>query len=237
MRIKILFDSVALDNRFSTGWGISYLVDNKILFDTGEKSEPLFSNMKDMNVNISEMKAVIISHDHWDHTGGLWGILKEREGLNVYICPHFSRELKDKVKKLKGAIVETEKITEIEKGIFVTGEIPGIYKGEYMPEQALIIKTEKGVTVITGCAHPGILEILEKIREGFSQEKFYFIFGGFHLKDKNKKTVETIVERFEEMGVKRVGPSHCSGREAEEIFRQKYGKNFVEIKIGQTLEI
>ncbi|MBU0486284.1 MAG: MBL fold metallo-hydrolase [Proteobacteria bacterium] len=237
MRIKILFDSVALDNRFSTGWGVSYLVDNKILFDTGEKSEPLFSNMKDMNVNISEMKAVVISHDHWDHTGGLWGILKEREGLNVYICPHFSRELKDKVKKLKGAIVETEKITEIEKGIFVTGEIPGIYKGEYMPEQALIIKTEKGVSVITGCAHPGVLKIVERVRDKFISEPIYFVFGGFHLMESDRRAIEIVAENFKKVKVKKVGPTHCSGKIAAEIFKERYGNDFISIKAGQILDV
>lgn len=46
MQIKILFDSVALDDRFLSGWGVSYLIDNKILFDTGEKSSSLFRNIK-----------------------------------------------------------------------------------------------------------------------------------------------------------------------------------------------
>ena len=77
MQIKILFDSVALNNSFSTGWGISYLIDNKILFDTGEKSSALLKNIENMNVDISGLSTVVISHDHWDHQGGLWGILKE----------------------------------------------------------------------------------------------------------------------------------------------------------------
>ena len=237
MQIKILFDSVALDNRFSTGWGVSYLVDGKILFDTGEKSTVLFRNMKNMGAEIADIRTVVISHDHWDHTGGLRGILRERERLNVYICPNFSRELKAKVKKLGGIDIERDKITEIDKDIFVTGEIFGVYNGEYMSEQALIIKTENGITVITGCAHPGILEILEKIRERFPQEKLYLVFGGFHLKDRGKNEIKAIIERFKKMKVEKVGPSHCSGKEATEVFRKRYGKDLIPIMVGQTLKI
>ena len=237
MDIKILFDSVALDNKFLTGWGVSYLIEDKILFDTGEDPYFLFRNMAYMDVKIDDINAVIISHDHWDHTGSLEGILKTKKGIDVYICPHFSQEFKDKVKSLHGAATETDKITKIEKNIFVTGEIFGIYNGEYMPEQALIIKTENGITVITGCAHPGILEILEKVKEGFSQEKLYFVLGGFHLKNSSTKEIEGVVERFRNMGVQKVGPSHCSGKKAEEIFKERYGKNFVPIRIGQTLKI
>ena len=48
MQIKILFDSVSLNNKFSTGWGVSFLIDEKILFDTGEKSAPLLKNIKNI---------------------------------------------------------------------------------------------------------------------------------------------------------------------------------------------
>jgi len=237
MQIKVLFDSVALDNKFLAGWGVSYLIDDKILFDTGEKAYPLFRNITEMDVKADNINAVIISHDHWDHVGGLPGILKRKKGIDVYICPNFSLKFKDKVKNSHGTVIETDKITKIEKNIFITGEVFGVYNGECIPEQALIVKTENGVTVITGCAHPGILEILEKVKKSFPQDKLYFVFGGFHLKDTGRRKIEGIVERFKNMGVEKVGPSHCSGKEAEDIFRGKYGKNFVPIRVGQTLKI
>ena len=237
MQIKILFDSVSSDDRFMTSWGVSYLIDDKILFDTGGKPDLLFRNMMNMEADISDIEAIVISHDHWDHTGGLWDILRNRRETKVYSCSHFSQTFKDRVNVLQGKIIETEKINEIAENIFVTGEIFGIYNGEYMPEQALIIKTENGISIITGCAHPGILEILKRVKEKFPQEKLYFVFGGFHLKDSNTREIEGIVERFRNMGVEKVGPSHCSGKEAEEIFKERYGKNFVPIKIGQTLRI
>src|SRR4030042_462106 len=150
MRIKIIFDKITENKKLHTGWGVSFLADDRILFDTGENGSWLMENMKYLRVNISTMEAVVISHDHWDHQGGLWELLKNKIGLTVYACPNFSAGFKEKVRSLKGNLIETKKNIEISKGIFITGEIAGEYKGEYMPEQALVAKTDKGLTVITG---------------------------------------------------------------------------------------
>jgi 7,8-dihydropterin-6-yl-methyl-4-(beta-D-ribofuranosyl)aminobenzene 5'-phosphate synthase len=237
MWIKVIFDSDTLDKNLYTGWGVSFLVDYKVLFDTGEKGFWLLENMKYLNVDIGTMEAVVISHDHWDHTGGLWEVLKRRKGLKVYACPHFSQEFKDKVKTLRGTLIESGKFAEIAKNIFITGEIPGVYKGEYLPEQALVVKTKNGITVVAGCSHPGIVKILEKVKEKFPQDKLYFVFGGFHLKDSSKGKINSIAEKFKQMNVEKAGPTHCSGRYAEEIFRERYGKNFISIKTGQIFKI
>jgi len=237
MKIEILFNNEAINRKFSLGWGFSCLVDNCILFDTGESAKYLLNNMKKMNIDIGKIEAVVISHDHWDHTGGLWEILKMRKELKVYVCPHFTRQSKKKVKNLQGKLIEAHKFIEVSKDIFVTGEILGVHGIKYIPEQALAIKTKDGITIITGCAHPGIVRMVQEVKKKFHKEQLYLVFGGFHLIHEDRRVVEAIVERFKKMGVKKVGPTHCSGKEAEEIFRERYKNNFIRVATGQTIEI
>ncbi|MDP8233815.1 MAG: MBL fold metallo-hydrolase [Candidatus Saelkia tenebricola] len=251
MKVEVLFNNDVLNKKFSAGWGFSCLVDSCVLFDTGESGKYLFNNIKIMGVDISRIETVVISHDHWDHTGGLWELLKKRKGLKVYACPGFSREFKEKVKKLQGELVEIDKFTKIAcsgntndftgqssgEEIFITGEIAGSYDGQYMPEQALVVKTENGISVITGCAHPGIVKMVEKVKEEFPEEQLYFVFGGFHLMDKDKRAIEVVVEKFKEMDIRKVGPTHCSGKEAEKIFKDTYGNGFISVKAGEVFEI
>lgn len=237
MKIRIVFNNTAMSRTFATGWGFSCLVDDHILFDTGEKTKYLSHNMKTMSIDVSQIEAIIISHDHWDHTGGLAAVLKKWRGIKVYICPNFSQGIKNKVKRLNGEIIETYGFSEVIKNIFVTGEIPSIYKGKKMPEQALVIKTENGITIVTGCAHPGIVEIIERVKNQFPQEDVFAVLGGFHLNQKSKKDIKRMVQRFKEMGVKKAGPAHCSGKVAERNFEEVYKSDFIPVITGQMIEV
>ena len=237
MRIKVIFDKGASDKNLCTGWGVSFLVGDKILFDTGEKGEWLVKNMRSLGIDITKIEAVVISHDHWDHTGGLWEMLKEKKELKVYSCPGFSKEFKDKVKEAQVELIEAEKFTEISQNIFITGEIAGAYHGKYMPEQAVVLKTKNGLTVITGCAHPGILKMVEKVKTKFPDEPIYLVLGGFHLMESDNRVIEIVAENFKKMGIIKAGPTHCSGEVAEGIFKKYYKRNFIPIKAGQEMEV
>jgi len=238
MEIKIIFDKAALNKKIHTGWGFSVLVDNKILFDTGEKGEWLIENLGYMNVAPGAIEGIVISHDHWDHTGGLCALLRNVEkGMSVHICPHFSADIKKKIRDCGGKPVETGRFQEIAENIHVTGEILGDYKGSPMPEQALVLHTEKGISVITGCAHPGILRMLDLIKNAFPKNRFYLVAGGFHLLDEDRRILAFILQEFKNMGVEMVAPSHCSGPKAEAFFAKEYRAGFVALKAGQTLNM
>ncbi len=237
MRVKVLFDKTAENSKLRTGWGISFLVDGRVVFDTGEKGSWLAGNMRILKVDTGKIEAAVISHDHWDHRGGLWELLRRRKGLPVYACPNFSREFKDKVRKLKGNLIKAERKTGITGDIFVTGEIAGEYDGKYMPEQALVLRTKKGISVLTGCAHPGIIRILRRVGRIFPGERIYAALGGFHLMGRDKKDIEKIAGELRRMGVKKAGAAHCSGPEAEKIFRSVFKKDFLRVKAGITIDV
>jgi len=237
MEVKIVFDNTNLNEKFIPGWGFSCLVDKTVLFDTGEKWEYISENMKNLNIDLSKIKKVVISHDHWDHTGGLWDLLENTKNLDVYACPGFSEGFKEKVVSLGGNLILTEELTKIKDNIFTTGEIAGKYKSSFIAEQALLIKREKGIIITTGCSHPGIVTIIKKIKENFPEEKINFVFGGFHLMDKDEREIKLIVEKFKELGVEKVGPTHCTGYEAQVIFEKEYKEKFIKVMAGKAFEI
>lgn len=237
MNIKVIFDKDVLMGDLKTGWGVSFLIDNRILFDTGENGAWLTENMRYLKLDMDKIEAAVISHDHWDHTGGLWEILKLKEGLKVYICPGFSKEFKRKAMEARAELIEAEKFIEISRDIFITGQISGVYKDKYMPEQAVVLKTKNGLTIITGCAHPGILKMVENIKAKFPGENIYLILGGLHLVEADNMEIEAVVENFKKIGIIKAAPMHCSGDMAEGIFKRRYKDNFMTVKAGQEMEV
>ncbi len=236
MNATIIYDNRA-EKGFQSGWGFSCLVDQRILFDTGEAAEPLFYNLDQLGIGIDRIQAVVISHDHWDHTGGLEELLKKRPGMKVYSCPGFSQVFKNKIGELNGRLIEADTFLEIDDEILVTGEIPGDYKGSYMPEQALIVRAKTGISVITGCSHPGIINMIQKVKQKFSQHPIVTVLGGFHLMDKDENTIQSIVHSMKEMKVENVGPTHCTGQGAQIVFKKSYGKHYISISAGKTVEV
>jgi 7,8-dihydropterin-6-yl-methyl-4-(beta-D-ribofuranosyl)aminobenzene 5'-phosphate synthase len=108
--------------------------------------------------------------------------------------------------------------------------------GSFIKEQSLIVKTEKGLLVITGCAHPGIVQIVKKAKE-ILKEDIYLVLGGFHLHSTSEKEIEKIVSQFQKMGVKKTAPCHCSGELCRKLFEDKYKKDFIRLGVGGKVEV
>jgi 7,8-dihydropterin-6-yl-methyl-4-(beta-D-ribofuranosyl)aminobenzene 5'-phosphate synthase len=237
MNIKIVAVGSTRLDRFLKKWGISYLIDDDLLFDTFGNPDIFIQNLTSLNTNLSKINHIIISHNHWDHISGLWQIIYKFKNLNVYVCSNFENDVKEKIKNYGANLIEVKGILKIKDGVYTTGEIKGSYKDNVIFEQSLVIETEKGLIVLTGCSHPGIINILKKVKENFPDKNIFSVIGGFHLLNKKSSEIEYIVDEFKRMGIKKVGPTHCSGRLAEEIFKKRYGEDFIKIKSKQTIEI
>ncbi|MFH1394790.1 MAG: MBL fold metallo-hydrolase [Candidatus Omnitrophota bacterium] len=236
MYVKVLFDQMAKKGLLS-GKGFSCLVDGKILFDTGGTSAALVENMDRMMVSVEDLEGVVISHDHWDHTDGLWEILRRKKGLKVYVCPETSETFIRCIEELGGKPVLVECPTEIVENIFVVGGMKGIHKGVEISEQVLVVRGDNGLSVVTGCAHPGIVKVLEVVKDKLGVEKIYMAFGGFHLDGFDKAAIEKVIGEVKEMGLIKVGPTHCSGEKARRMFSGRYHENYIAVKAGHIIHL
>ena len=193
--------------------------------------------MQAMDVSVSRLEGVVISHDHWDHTGGLEEILWKNRGISVYGCPGFSEEFSRKVEDLGGQLMVSKGFSGITDNIFVTGPMRGIHGEQEIEEQSLVLNTSKGVAVITGCAHPGIANITEEAKKRSAGKELYCVIGGFHLSGQKEKDVMRVVARMRDLGVRKIGPAHCTGKEAAGIFKKAFRDDFIPVAAGEQWEV
>lgn len=234
MQLKILFDKEKIDDRFESGWGLSYLLEDT-LFDTGEKFDYLLKNIQAFGINPDAIKKVVISHNHWNHRAGLKELLKLRNDLKIYGCSDFFQEFKKKLNPLN--FVEITNFNQISKDIYTTGPFKALYKASPILEQSLIVKTKKGISIICACGHMNLIELITRAKSLFSDERINFLIGGFHLIDADNRLTEYIVKEVKKMGIQTIAPSHCSGYEASRLFKELCGKNFIEVKTGMVFEL
>ncbi len=236
-RIRILFNDVTRRNELAAGIGFSAIIGNDLLFDTGNDEVSLFANMRILGVNPMKIDSVVISHDHWDHTGGIDGLLRVNTGITIYGCPGFSEEMKRAVALKKGVFIPCSEYRQIGPGTYLTGEMPARYKGNYLAEQAMIIETDNGISIITGCAHPGIVNIVDRVADRFSTKKIHSIIGGFHLKSHTEEELEEVLDDLEKRNITLFVPMHCTGEKAIQAFIDRFGKRTLIMRSGDSFEI
>lgn len=216
MKLTILYDNNAR-NPFKSGWGFSCLIESskkKILFDTGWNADILVHNMRIAGIKPEEINKIVISHPDWDHIGCLNYMLKHAEA-DVYLTKSVSNNLKNEI-KCYANVIEVSEAQKISKDVWTTGEL-----GEEIKEQSLVINTQKGNIIITGCAHPGLEAIIEKSKE---MGDIHAIIGGFH--DSNTQILK---------GIPVVIPCHCT-EDIEKIKKELPG-SFRECYVGFVLKI
>ena len=229
-----IYDNYQHHPDLETGWGFSCLVQaagKNILFDTGGDSPTLLANMKGLEIDPKDINAIVLSHIHGDHTGGLSGILKMNSDLTVYLPKSFPGDFKKGVKSYKAKVVEVGDPLKIAEGVRSTGEL-----GTFIKEQSLIVETSKGLVVITGCAHPGIVDIVREAKK-ITGEEVYLVMGGFHLLSMSESDLKKVIKEFRALKVKKAAPSHCSGDKTRELFEEEYKEDFISNGVGKKIEI
>lgn len=232
--LTIVVDNEAVDPSLTAIWGYSCLVRNlsrPVLFDTGAGEEALLDNMAKLAIDPGSLDLAFLSHDHGDHTEGLVPFLQTAPPTDLYLLATFSAALQD------AAVAEGATLHEVEGATAIVDDVHSLgAMGMAVPEHALVIDTQAGLVVLTGCAHPGIAEIVSAARQAFSKAVL-LVMGGFHLYEATTEQIDAAVQALADLGVQFVAPSHCTGELAREAFAQAFGSGYLAVGAGSTITL
>lgn len=246
LKITVLVENTAGKLGVLAEHGLSYLIETggeKILFDTGQ-GFVLENNVRKLGLDLTDIKTVVLSHGHYDHTGGLHAALEMMNRPTIYahpaaIEPKFSRNADGTGRSIgiseinKDALihsdwVKTENPTKLPCGLQLTGAVPRVTDFEdtggpfYLDadctltdpiadDQSAFIETEHGTVVILGCAHAGIINTLQYIRELTDNQPIHTVIGGMHLHSASPERINQTVEKIRELNIQSLFPCHCTG--------------------------
>jgi len=257
--------------------GFSALIETEqknYLFDTGS-GHSVVKNSLEMNKDLRTIRKIFLSHGHYDHTGGLPEILKLRGKVDVHAHPHVFLDrfhvIKENGKETKRFVglpfkksyleslganfILNKDFIEIEKGIFLTGEVPrktsfekpdpGLFsdidgktdQDTFLDDQSLILDTGKGLILILGCAHSGMINIINHVIDKTGKENFYAILGGTHLDFLTAEQLDESIKVLKRIKIEKIGVCHCTGMRAAFRLHQEFGDRFFYGHVGSTLEI
>ena len=234
VKLTVVYDNyLHLDGTIAE-WGFGCYIEGyerTILFDTGGNGETLLHNIDFLNIDLDSLDVVVLSHRHWDHVNGLGSVLGRNADVTVYIGTSHIQNYSAFISAMGGRPVAVDEPVEICEHVHSTGELEGPPE-----EQSLILDTDVGLVIVTGCSHPGVHNIVRRAKEILNKE-VYLVFGGFHLGAHSEAEVNQIIQELQQMGVEYCGPSHCTGDAAIALFEQAFGDHCLSAGTGKVFEV
>lgn len=209
------------------------LESRAVLFDAGGEASVILENLESLGLIDTEVEALVISHNHWDHVYGIPGVMRgARNAPPVYAAASAADGIKQQFPR--ATVVGVDGPKQIAPEVWLTGPMDIEFMGAPLSEQAMVLDFPAGLHIIVGCSHPGIVAIVERVKEMFPDKTITFVGGGFHLRSTGEAEIRQIASDLERLGVQKIGPSHCTGGPAEKILRERWGQRFVDFKLGDT---
>ena len=206
MRLTVLYDNVARPP-LRAGWGFSALIevsDRKILFDCGADRVVLEHNVRELGLDLAGLTDLFLSHPHCDHVGGLSSVLARAEGVRVWAPWVMEGYLGPRLKGTKAELSLIKGPRRLGEGLWSTGAM-----GRSVKEHGLVVTTDGGAILITGCAHPGVARMAARA-VGLVGGRLRLVLGGFHLAGLPAGKLSQVIQDLKEV-TDSVAPGHCTG--------------------------
>ncbi len=233
IHITIIYDNYQADQNLDTDWGFACLVEyqgNKLLFDAGRNAELYKKNVVQLGINTEAIPTLFISHEHGDHTAGMPCIIEVNPSVLCYLPASYAEQL-----KARGTLPANSK--SVKKPVHLYG--PFYSTGDdfvAFREQGLVIKTENGGVLLTGCGHPGAVPMVKAAEEELGIE-IHTVIGGLHLMRSSEKDLELLAGKLKEMGVKQICPTHCTGDNSIASLKASFGEGYISGGTGKEIII
>lgn len=238
VRVTTLVDNDVWKRGLSSSWGLSLYVEthvedkqHTVLMDTSGSSNDLFGNASKLGVDLSTIEAVFVSHWHGDHCGSLSHVLPMlRRATPVYV-PSVNHHGLRTIVAAGGSPKVCSTPMEFIEGMMSTGMIGG-----GINEHSLLINvTGKGLVVLTGCSHPGIINIVKRAQEVSGTDKIYAVIGGLHISSVHEGM--HVAKSLRKTGVELLSPCHCTGANAKSAIAEVMKKGYIRNGSGKTILI
>jgi len=235
--LTIVYDNNPGPAGYTADWGFGCVAQGdgwSVLFDTGASGSVLLGNMRTAGIDPGSIDGVALSHIHSDHVGGLRDLLTVSTPDAVYVPSSFPRSFKDGVRAHTSVVDVDEPARVLPRkahGLWSTGEVDGA-----TAEQGLVIEAASGAVLLVGCAHPGIVRMVERAR-AVTELDLQLVMGGFHLGGVAAGELERVAAALRDLGVRRVAPCHCSGDAARRVFADAFGADCVLPHVGFVVNV
>lgn len=233
LHLTIIYDNYQADPNLETDWGFACLVEyrgDQLLFDTGAKEEIYKKNAGLTGVKPEMIPTLLISHWHGDHTAGIHWLTGINPSIKCYLPASYYKQLKAG-RELPPNSTPVDNPIHMYGPFYSTGE-----EFEAFREQGLVVKTENGGILITGCSHPGIVDMVAKAENELGIE-IHTVVGGLHLLDKSAQETEQIGNDLKELGVRKICATHCTGDRSIAVLKASFGDGYIQGGAGREIII